>query len=87
MRVASSDLSVPGTTLGVYVDSGSRFETVQGTAHMLQHLAFKSSLSRSQLMVTRDVQAAGASATAIASRESMVYQVTWRKTRTRQKHK
>ena len=41
LKVASSDLSLPGTTVGVYIDTGSSYESVGGTAHVLQHMAFK----------------------------------------------
>lgn len=41
LTVASSDLSLPATTVGVYVDTGSAYETVSGTSYVLQHMAFK----------------------------------------------
>ena len=75
LRVASSDMSLPSTTVGVFVDAGSRDEHAPGTCHMLQHLAFKSSTSRSQLMMARDSEGMGAQLSATASRESIVYQV------------
>lgn len=75
MKVASSDLSVPCTTVGVYIDSGSAYESVSGTAHMLQHMAFKSSANTSQLKFVRDFEKLGAVPSCTASRENMVYQV------------
>jgi len=75
MKVASSDLVAPCTTVGIYVDGGSAMETVSGTAHMLQHLAFKSTAGRSAVGMVRDCESAGAVATATASRENIVYQV------------
>jgi len=75
LKVASSDLSAPVATVGLYVDTGSRYEVVPGTAHVLQHLAFKSSTQRSQLKFVRDCESMGASASATASRENMVYQI------------
>ena len=41
LKVASSDLSTPATSLGLYVATGSKYETVPGTAHMMQHMAFR----------------------------------------------
>ena len=43
LRVASEDYGLPTCTVGVWINAGSRFETAQnnGTAHFLEHLAFK----------------------------------------------
>ena len=75
MKVASSDMSLPCTTLGVYVDTGSAFDSLSGTSHMLQHMAFKSSEVRSAVGMVRDAESLGAVASATASRENIVYQV------------
>lgn len=75
LRVASSDLSVPATTVGLYVATGSAFEAVPGTAHVLQQMAFKSTASRSHFKMVRDCERLGAAASCTASREHLVYQV------------
>jgi processing peptidase subunit alpha len=75
LKVASSDLPTPCTTIGLYVATGSKFETVSGTSHVLQHMAFKSTVGRSQLKMTRDCERLGASVMCTAARESMVYQI------------
>jgi predicted Zn-dependent peptidase len=41
LKVASADMTVPSTSVGLYIDTGSRYDVVSGTAHMLQHMAFK----------------------------------------------
>ena len=43
LRVASEDYGSSTCTVGVWIDAGSRFETAQnnGTAHFLEHMAFK----------------------------------------------
>ena len=41
LKVASSDMTVPSTSIGLYIDTGSRYDAVSGTAHVLQHMAFK----------------------------------------------
>lgn len=43
LRVASEDYGLPTCTVGVWIDAGSRFETAEnnGTAHFLEHMAFK----------------------------------------------
>merc|ERR1719482_110194 len=59
LKVASSDLSSPCTTVGLYIATGSKFEAVVGTSHVLQHMAFKSSHGRSQLRMVRDRERIG----------------------------
>lgn len=76
LKVASSDLAAPACTVGLYVATGSAFEAVPGTAHVLQQMAFKSSASMSQLRMVRECERLGASASCTASRENIVYQVT-----------
>lgn len=75
LKVASSDLPAPGTTVGLYVETGSRYDSVPGTAHVLQHMAYKSSMGQSQLMMVRDAERIGAAVACTAARENMVYQV------------
>ena len=75
LKVASSDLPAPGTTVGLYVETGSRYDSVPGTAHVLQHMAYKSSVGKSQLMMVRDAERIGAAVACTAARENMVYQV------------
>jgi len=75
LKVASSDMSAAATTLGVYVETGSRYEAVPGTAHVMQHMAFKSAAGKSQLMFVRDFEAIGAAVQCVASRENIFYQV------------
>lgn len=43
MRVASEELGGETTTIGVWIDAGSRFEDerINGTAHFLEHISFK----------------------------------------------
>ena len=74
-KVASCEMTGPATTVGVYVETGSKFETVPGTAHVLQHMAFKSSTSKSALMMVRDAEMLGAAVSCTTGRENMVYQV------------
>ncbi len=43
LRIASEDYGLPTCTVGIWIDAGSRFETAEnnGTAHFLEHMAFK----------------------------------------------
>lgn len=75
LKIASSDLVSPCTTIGVYVDAGSAQDTLSGTSHLLQHMAFKSSEVRSAVAMVRDAEALGAVASATASRENIVFQM------------
>ena len=75
VTVASCEMDSPATTVGVYVETGSAADVVPGTAHALQHMAFKSSASKSQFMMVRDAERLGAAPSCTAARENMVYQV------------
>ena len=75
LKVASADLPTPAATVGLYVGTGSKYEAVGGSAHVLQHMAFKSTHGRSELKMVRDCERLGASVACTASRESIVYQV------------
>lgn len=43
LRVATEDSGSPTATVGLWIDTGSRFETDDnnGVAHFLEHMAFK----------------------------------------------
>ena len=47
MRVASEDSGAPTATVGLWIDTGSRYENEHnnGVAHFLEHMAFKVMLS------------------------------------------
>merc|ERR1719295_1074109 len=50
MRVASEDSGAPPATVGLWIDTGSRYETAanNGVAHFLEHMAFKGTAKRTQ---------------------------------------
>lgn len=50
MRVATEDSGAPTATVGLWIDTGSRYETAanNGVAHFLEHMAFKGTEKRSQ---------------------------------------
>jgi len=43
MRIASEDSGAATATVGLWIDSGSRYETdeTNGIAHFMEHMAFK----------------------------------------------
>jgi len=75
LRVASEDYGLPTCTVGVWINAGSRFETAQnnGTAHFLEHLAFKGTGKRSQQQLETEIENLGAHLNAYTSREQTVY--------------
>ena len=62
-------------TVGVWIDAGSRAETdaTNGTAHFLEHMAFKGTNRRSQRDLELEVENMGAHLNAYTSREQTVY--------------
>jgi mitochondrial-processing peptidase subunit beta len=62
-------------TIGVWIDAGSRAETdkTNGTAHFLEHMAFKGTGKRSQHALELEVENLGAHLNAYTSREQTVY--------------
>lgn len=50
MRIATEDSGLETCTVGVWIDAGSRYEdeSNNGTAHFLEHMAFKGTAKRSQ---------------------------------------
>lgn len=62
-------------TVGVFIDAGSRAEHEfnNGTAHFLEHLAFKGTKGRSQHQLELEVENMGAHLNAYTSRESTVF--------------
>ncbi|KIJ49532.1 hypothetical protein M422DRAFT_225340 [Sphaerobolus stellatus SS14] len=65
----------PTATVGVWIDAGSRAETdsTNGTAHFLEHMAFKGTNRRSQRDLELEVENLGAHLNAYTSREQTVY--------------
>ncbi|KEY65119.1 hypothetical protein S7711_04209 [Stachybotrys chartarum IBT 7711] len=63
------------STVGVWIDAGSRAETDEnnGTAHFLEHLAFKGTAKRSQQQLELEIENLGAHLNAYTSRENTVY--------------
>ncbi|EDO16869.1 hypothetical protein Kpol_1024p23, partial [Vanderwaltozyma polyspora DSM 70294] len=67
--------NTPTATVGIYVDAGSRAENTKnnGTAHFLEHLAFKGTEKRSQKKIELDIENIGSHLNAYTSRENTVY--------------
>ncbi|WKY05315.1 hypothetical protein Q1695_005935 [Nippostrongylus brasiliensis] len=74
-RVATEDIKIPTATIGVWIDAGSRYENDRnnGTAHFLEHMAFKGTSRRSRSGLELEVENIGAHLNAYTSREQTVY--------------
>ncbi|SCV04146.1 LANO_0G08438g1_1 [Lachancea nothofagi CBS 11611] len=69
---------IPNTssaTVGIFVDAGSRAEDIKnnGTAHFLEHLAFKGTKNRTQVGIELEIENIGSHLNAYTSRENTVY--------------
>merc|ERR1719240_925481 len=75
LRVASESTGGETATLGMWIDTGSRYETDanNGVAHFLEHVAFKGTGKRTQLQLETEVENMGAHLNAYTSREQTVY--------------
>eukprot|EP00096_Caligus_rogercresseyi_P003989 TRINITY_DN180_c0_g1_i1.p1 TRINITY_DN180_c0_g1~~TRINITY_DN180_c0_g1_i1.p1 ORF type:complete len:477 (+),score=141.93 TRINITY_DN180_c0_g1_i1:737-2167(+) len=75
LRVATEDSGAATATVGLWVDTGSRYETAEnnGVAHFLEHMAFKGTAKRSQMDLELEVENIGAHLNAYTSREQTVF--------------
>jgi processing peptidase subunit alpha len=73
LRVVSENTPGVTTCVGIFVGAGSRDDTQPGTTHLLEHMAFKSTPSRSHFRTVHEVEHIGANLVAQAGREDMVY--------------
>merc|ERR1711983_455366 len=75
MRVATEDSGAPTATVGLWIDTGSRYETAanNGVAHFLEHMAFKGTDKRTQPALELEVENMGAHLNAYTSREQTVF--------------
>jgi processing peptidase subunit beta len=75
LRVVSEQTPHRSATVGLYIDAGSRFEgpANNGTAHFLEHMAFKGTNNRTQFQLELEVENMGAMLNAYTSREMTAY--------------
>jgi predicted Zn-dependent peptidase len=76
LRVISEAMPhVETATVGVWVDSGARHEDLanNGISHMLEHMAFKGTESRSARDIAEEIEAVGGYLNAYTSREQTTY--------------
>jgi len=76
MRVVTDTRpGVETAAVGVWVDAGARYESasMNGVAHMLEHMAFKGTQKRSALAIAEEIEAVGGHLNAYTSREHTAY--------------
>jgi predicted Zn-dependent peptidase len=76
LRVISEAMPHVGTvSLGIWVASGSRAETPEqhGVAHMLEHMAFKGTRTRSARAIAEEIETAGGEINAATGVETTAY--------------
>jgi processing peptidase subunit alpha len=75
LKVVSENTPGPTTCLGVFVGAGSRNESDAnaGATHLLEHMAFKTTDSRSHFRTVHEVEHMGANLVAQAGREEITY--------------
>ncbi|KAG8366948.1 hypothetical protein BUALT_Bualt16G0021200 [Buddleja alternifolia] len=76
LRIATeSTLASTTSTVGVFIDAGSRFESDEsnGTAHFLEHMIFKGTERRSARELEEEIENMGGHLNAYTSREQTAY--------------
>lgn len=76
LRVATDRMDqVETVSLGLWVGAGTRDEAaeVNGVAHLLEHMAFKGTKTRSARAIAEEIEAVGGHLNAYTSRESTAY--------------
>ena len=75
LRVASESTGGETATVGMWIDTGSRYETDanNGVAHFLEHMAFKGTGRRSRHGLETEIENMGGQLNAYTSREQTVY--------------
>lgn len=75
LRVASETGTGETATVGIWIDTGSRYETPEtnGVAHFLEHMSFKGTGKRSRAQIEQEVENLGGHLNAYTSREQTVF--------------
>lgn len=72
VKVANREVAGPTGTLALVAKAGSRYEPFPGFADALEKFAFKTTLKRSALRITREVELLGGEISSSHSRENVV---------------
>ncbi|KAM3956882.1 cytochrome b-c1 complex subunit 1, mitochondrial [Aphomia sociella] len=75
VRVATEETNSPLASIALYIEAGSRFETVcnNGITHFIEHMAYKGFNSMSKYQLQESLQLMGAKLSAQTTREVQVF--------------
>lgn len=75
--MATEDTGSPTATLGVWIDSGTRYETNEnnGIANFVEHMIFKGTDKRSQTQLENDIERMGAVLNSYTDKEQTAFYV------------
>jgi len=73
IRVASEPGGGETATVGVFINSGSRYDQKPGVAHFLEHLFFKGTTRRTRVELEQEIENIGGHLNAYTSREMTVF--------------
>lgn len=78
IRVCTESWNTPTSAVGVYINSGSRYETQEtcGSAHFLEHLLFKGTKNRQKIQFEKEIENSGSTLDAYTSREHTLFHMT-----------
>ena len=74
-RVATRDTGGESASVGIWIDAGSRFETLEnnGVAHFLEHMTFRGTKNRTRMQLDSYFEHSGSHLNAYTTREQTVY--------------
>ncbi|MEO0391740.1 MAG: pitrilysin family protein [Pseudomonadota bacterium] len=78
VRVMTDNMPGLGTvSVGIWVATGARFEpdSLNGAAHMLEHMVFKGTQKRSAVQIASDIEAVGGQMNAYTTRDTTAFYV------------
>lgn len=75
--ITDADMSLGTVSLGVWVGIGARYETpdISGISHLLEHMAFKGTSTRSATQISREIENVGGIINAYTGKDVTAYYV------------
>ena len=78
IKVATEDSGAPTATIGLFVNTGSKYETAanNGVANFVEHLLFKGTDKRTASQLEAELDSIGARVNTVTSREETAFYAT-----------
>ena len=75
--ITDADMSLGTVSFGVWVGIGARYETpdISGISHLLEHMAFKGTSTRSATQISREIENVGGIINAYTGKDVTAYYV------------